>query len=692
MNPHDEQPEPLATTTTTIELTGVAPPGRWQRRGATSVAVAALLAAGTTGVVVLNQRGDDAGDRLQAAPREAAPHDAAAAGNAPDVAGLQWTAAAEPGRGLGWSTDIAIGDDENVYSLSTAPGVHDPNQEWTPEPQILYRSPDGSEWTVVGVPGDLWASSLDAADGRLYAIGTGPAAAAEGEPYGLQVGASSDGGATWSHTSLPLDLAGLKDAYGDNVSAGAAQLAVSSDGAVLAAMTLQAWADPYELLPADVDQRWGVTQTADGFDVNGPPADLTAAGADGCPADWVLQEDALAGAQMGFDKAAAADGGLRPMPAAGAVSAESAPDDLWCVAPDGAEAQPVWAGEVAGPVARSFTWEELGVDAGLQSLLAGEPHVFLAADGMTFEEVAVELPADGRVAQLTPVATPDGFMLLASVEPLAFDASKEAYVDPSIAVLSSADGRTWVPHPAGDLSGWVRNAGVVGDTVAVVFDAASGEASTFMSITQVATSTAGSAWTVTSPSDLVEPGSGGVFVGDVAVGPVGLVALVGAQGDPIVDRGGADIAGYAAGAAGYTLRMTNQSGAAQLLDASGAVVAETASIHDDRADDAFGWDTTYTTLTITDLVSGATLATFSSESIDGAMYPANDEWQSPTWSVVHSVDGVTWAAQPLADLIGENPLYASVVVTASAAVVSGYFPTPEVASPDRQVVAVGTPG
>jgi len=690
MNPFDERAE-LPGPTSSIVLPGLPRPARWRRRAATAVAAVAVLAAGTTGFVVLNQRGDDTGGPLQAAPRDAGPAAApAAASAAADTASLQWTVA-EPGSGLGWSTDIAIGDDGNVYSLSTAPGMHDPNEEWVPEPQILYSSANGSDWTEAGVPADLWASTLEAANGRLYTVGTGPAAAAEGEPYGFQVAASSDGGATWSNTPLPLDLAGLKAHYGGNVSAGGAQLAVAADGSVLATTTLHAWADPYELLPSDVDQRWGVTETADGYDVNGPPADLTAAGAEVCPTDWVLQEDAPADAATPYDKlpaeVTAVEGGVRPIPAA--VYVEGSPDDLWCVSADGAEAEPVWAGEVAGPVARSFTWEELGVDAGLQSLLAGEPHLYLAADGVTFEEVAIDLPADGRVSQLTPVATPDGFVLLANLEPRVVD-SKADYADSTLAVLGSVDGRTWTTHPAGDLTGWARSAGVVGDTLAVVFDTMTGEPSSMASTTQVATSLAGAAWTITSPSELVEPGSGGVFVGEVAAGPLGLVALVGAQGDPVVDRGGVDIADVAG--AGYTLHVTNQMGAAQLLDASGAVVAETASIHDERADGAFSWDPIYGTLTVTDPAGGATLASFSSESIDEAMYPADDDWQSPAWTVVNSADGVNWAATPLVELLGENPSYANVVMTSTAVVVRGYFPTPDIATPDRQVVAVGTPG
>ncbi len=407
-----------------------------------------------------------------------------------------------------------------------------------------------------------------------------------------------------------------------------------------------------------------------------------------CPTDWVLQEDAPADASTPYDPATGvitAVDGPRPMPADGVYS-KGSPEDLWCVSPDGAEAQPVWAGALAGPVVQSFTWDELGVDAGLQSLMAGEPHLYLAADGVTFEEVAIELPADARVSQLTPVATPDGFALLANLEPLTFD-TKADYADPTLAVFSSADGRAWAPHPAGDLSGWVRSAGVVGDTLAVVFDATSGDVSAFASTTQVATSTAGSAWAITSPSDLVEPGSGGLYVSEVAVGPIGLVALVGAQSDPIADGFGVDLTGE-----GFTLHITDQSGGAQLLDSSGAVVAETASIHDDRADDAFSWDTTYGSPTVIDPATGATLATFAADSIDAAMYPENHGWPNPAWSVVHSTDGVNWAAQPLSDLLGENPSYANVFVTSTAAVVRGYFSTPDVTAPDRQVIAVGTPG
>lgn len=642
---------------------------RRQRRRAVSTA-ALMVVVGAGAALVVNQREQNE-TPVQVEP---GPETGSAESS------LQWTKV-ETASGLGWSDSLAVGADGTLYALSTSPGVQKPDEPYQPSPQLMYSSTNGVEWAAGDAPADLWASSLDSVGGRLYAVGTGPASAAAGEPFNVQVAASDDGGSTWSNSSLPFDIAGLKDRLGNEVSIGGAEVAVSPSGAVLATVTVSAWVEPSTLLPADVEQRWGLVTTAAGVDVYGPPADLDAEAAKVCPADWTLQLDA----PPGMSESTNTGGEVPPATTAAGAGFDTVtppiaanPGDLWCVSPDRSEANPVWAGAAAGAVAQSFTWDELGVEPELQSLIGGQVRAFLATDGVTFEEVSIEMPGDGNLGVVDAVSTPYGFAVVSGRDEYA-KGPNGPHPPGTVTVLTSPDGRTWSPHPAGELTGWVRSAGLMGDSLAVVLDGDSG--------TQLAVSPASGPWSVSSPLDALEQRDPDAYVNNVVAGPLGAAALIGISTDPITELGGVSIEGEG----GYVLRVTNGSGAAQLLDASGAVVAETTALYDPLSSPNFSIETHGADLVIRDPATGDTLATFAAEDIDRATQPAFEQTSPQTFYVAHSVDGATWSVTPLADLLGEAPTNAVVSMTPTNVVVRASYATPEVDVPQRQVALVGTP-
>jgi len=665
----------LETQAGTIEVFGgdldaVVTRARHRRHRRRVVSVAALVVVvGAGAAVAVNQRQD----KEQPVTVDPGPETGTAENS------LQWTTV-EPESALGWAQSLSVGPDGTLYALSTAPGIQDPNEPYEPTPQIMYSSGDGVEWAPGAAPAQLWASSLEASGGRLYAVGTGPASAAEGEPYNLQVAASDDGGGTWTNATLPLDVAGLKDRLGPEVSVAPAKLAVRPDGAVLATVSVTAWVDFYTRLPVDVDQRWGYEQTATGVDVFGPPSDWEVAGAGVCPDGWALVEDAPAEAVSPPDS----DFPTSP-PVPGRVSgtqidavSTGGDEQLWCVAPDESEASPMWAGDVHGPVVRSFTWDDLDVDPELQALVGGEVRAFLATDGVHFEEVSVAAPGDGTLGAVEPVATPEGFALVVSRTPDAKPVGP--FPLDTATVLTSTDGRSWAPHPAGPLSGWVRSAGTTGDRLAVVLEGDGG--------LQLATSTAGGPWTLSSPLDALVEAGPSAFVSDVVVGPLGAAATIGVTSDAIADAGGIEVEEDG----GYVLRLLDSVGAAQLVDASGAVVAATTSYYDESVSPDFAYVGEGTELVVRDPASGATLATFSGDEINRAIEAVGgDDYAAPTWYVAHSGDGASWSITPLSDLLGEAPSMASVAMTPAHVVVRASFPTPEPNEPERQVALVGTP-
>jgi hypothetical protein len=307
---------------------------------------------------------------------------------------LRWSAVV-PNVGFAWSNSTAVTDDGTQFGLSTAPGRYDPDEPG--KAQTLYRSADGVEWSTVELPADLWPSQLAASGNDLYAVGTSPAA---GGGRSVVVARSAAGGA-WDTISLPLDLAAL-DAQYPGLGVHGLDVAVGADG-IVASLVVQAYVDAAPYLPADIEGA-GWNWTATGLEVYGPP--------EGC-------EPRSPDVDCG-------DEGPVPMP------------------------------RKEGAVIASYTFAELGIGSELQSLIAGQLHVFASSNGATFDEVA--LPDEAR-GQGSVVATDDGFVLFAS------DDTSGGNI---VTTLHSGDGRSWTVDGAAGIDGWLSTTGTIGGRAAAV--------------------------------------------------------------------------------------------------------------------------------------------------------------------------------------------------------------------------------
>jgi hypothetical protein len=335
----------FTTRAATIEL----PPGdpssvparavarRRRRRSVGTGLVALALVAGSLGMQQIDGGSDDGSE-------------VAAQANAVTAAEpLQWSTVV-PNVGLAYATSMASTDDGITFGLSTAPGRYDPDTAG--DPNTLYRSSDGVEWSTVALPADLWPSQLAAAGRNLYAVGTSPAAGG-GRSLVLASSAAGDG---WTTAALPLDLAALDARYGDALAVTGMDVAATPTG-VVAAVQIQSTPDLRPLLPADQPMGgWAWTDT--GVDIYGAPEGCTLVGLDDIQCD---------------------DEGGRVKPE-------------------------------APPVIASYTFEQLGIDAAQQSLIRGELHVFASNDDGAFEEVAVP---DGVAGIPTVLASGDTFVVFA---------------------------------------------------------------------------------------------------------------------------------------------------------------------------------------------------------------------------------------------------------------------------------------
>jgi hypothetical protein len=162
-------------------------------------------------------------------------------------------------------------------------------------------------------------------------------------------------------------------------------------------------------------------------------------------------------------------------------------------------------------IERSYTWDELGIDPELRSLMAGEVHLYRSADGAQFQEVTA--PAvDGYLAGL--VGGDDGYRLLTGS------------LREGVHQLFSADGETWTSSGA-DLSGWVLTSGSLAGTPAAVVTTDSGAT--------LLTAAPGGGWDALDLMGAVgvtSSASRPAGVVTAGVGPLGLIAVVSADGTP----------------------------------------------------------------------------------------------------------------------------------------------------------------
>ena len=118
---------------------------------------------------------------------------------------LTWSSEATA---IGGFNNVAVfGTDGFFYALSTSPSLREMPQDGSPPPYSIYRSEDGAEWSETPIEGfgtDLWLRNLTESEGNLYVVSTAPGLT-DPEGSSVMVGVSTDGGGAW--TSASLDLA-----------------------------------------------------------------------------------------------------------------------------------------------------------------------------------------------------------------------------------------------------------------------------------------------------------------------------------------------------------------------------------------------------------------------------------------------------------------------------------------------------
>lgn len=388
-----------------------------QARTRRAIGACAAVALGATALAVVSTGNGDDGTDLAA--------------GGPDVVvdgDLAWRVV-DPDSAIALYGRPPIVGDGVVYALSTAPGQA---PETMVSPLQVWTSDDGVEWrtTSSGPPtDDLYLSDLDAGggDGRLYAIGTGQAAAAtiggRAVPE-LRIG-SSDDGETWATETLDVDLDAVLE-HATTFSWAQREVATDADGDAVAVVAMRAELDVPELVPAGdpVPERWAITAT--GVDVLGERNDV--------PCD-------------DGEKVGRSDEGV------------DGPHRVWpdhCGNEDRSYSVPP---QETHAVERSYTWNELGVSGDLLAATLGQPIAFVARDGGSFERVDVPLPG-GEIGWLGLEGGPTGFDL--AIAPLGGDGAT------ATAVLHSDDGTTWTSAPLPAELQWITGMGTVGGQSALL--------------------------------------------------------------------------------------------------------------------------------------------------------------------------------------------------------------------------------
>lgn len=389
-----------------------------------------------------------------------------------------------PKVGLGFGGNTTQLADGTVYSLSTAPG---PYVEGASSASTLYSSADGAEWAAQTLPSGVRTADLQGSGDTLYSLGTSPAG-------GLVLSSSDDGASSWTSSDLPSDVKAVQDRHPGMVTLGGARLAAHDSSHLVASITATANLDITKLgHPEYGNGEYSVEFTGDGATVRkNPKAECEAVRRSG------KLEDANATADPTV---------VVPPATADAGDPQSA----------SCRAATVDSGEVVA----SYTYDELGVDAELQSLIGGKPFVYATTDGTSFEQV--DLPAgttaSGWVAE--PVAVDDGYRLVLS--------GNEAE-GPSATVLRSTDGTSWTADTV--LAGSLNDAGVLGGRAAISLYGKDGS-------TDLRLQGADGSWSnVDLGSAVTTPQGANTYVENVAFGPLGFAAVVGTSSEdgPYVQR------------------------------------------------------------------------------------------------------------------------------------------------------------
>jgi hypothetical protein len=164
----------------------------------------------------------------------------------------------------------------------------------------------------------------------------------------------------------------------------------------------------------------------------------------------------------------------------------------------------------------SYTWEQLGIDSALRSLILGETHVFVSDDGTTFTEASLPTPWRGLGAVL---ATADGFSLIGST----------GRSNMAVESWSSADGHTWTTDGGLATPGHVLASGTRRDRAVVVI---SGRQGAGEQVATIKVQQGEGRWSELRVSDLLSRAGleGEFYASNAAVGPLGAALVVSQYG------------------------------------------------------------------------------------------------------------------------------------------------------------------
>ena len=362
--------------------------------------------------------------------------------------------------GLSW-TQHMFESDGRFYALSTAPGVTYDDYNGQGLAQAIYVSSDGLEWDANLIDDGFFASGFGIRDDALYVLGTSPASAAL---RAGKIGRSTDGGATWAYTDLPLITEAPTEFGRTQGSNTAAQLAVGDVG-VLAVFNTMYYVDYWGAIPIEyhdrTKERW-LEATDEGIILR----------------DFSGRQDA----ELACEEAMAAEGYPEY------ASEEDFP----------AECTGLRNGEDQGDIVYSVTWEELGLTNGNPT---GTSELFYSADGIDFERIDSPFGVMSRFSAFE--AIDGGFLVV-----------EQDNQTGASTVWTSTDGRAWTQLPGGPAISWITAVGAMPNGLAIVGDAYTGD----RNLTVLSTTTdRGVTWTsiaVPRQEGSVEQYTSGAAVGE----------------------------------------------------------------------------------------------------------------------------------------------------------------------------------
>ncbi|CAN5507517.1 hypothetical protein BH10ACT2_BH10ACT2_10890 [soil metagenome] len=489
-----------------------------------------------------------------------------------------------------------VTDGAPYLAWSTSPG---PTTDGLYQP-VMYRSDDGIHWTPAAASNftepQVTRRGLAAQGDTLFAFGTAAATAAipNGGAGDAVVDVSTDGGATWAHQVLPIDLRGLAAADGVG-SVGLSGGMASANGvvAIVAQPSVQ-W-DEYK--------NGDLIITPEGvYKITYPTTcDSQRAESSGCVV--------VATTTVGLV----------------AIPAETAPADT-TPATDG----PATANDDTSPtISDLIPLSDYGIDPATV-VAARTPRAFFSTDGNTFTEATFPaLPSDvlpnGDMSVLTA-----GGQFYATLSVNWFDPS-QGWGDGQL-IYRSRDGATW--EQVGDRTSFKgRNLlGVLPDGTMVAGSYNPG------GFSDIATSVDGVTWLVHDLTPLIEPSDGEIVVmdpGAITVNGGGITAIGYVRNDPIAEAGGQSMERDG-------VRVEVQSSILNILRAYDSATGDEISQQNLR----------YTNVGDVEVLAddGSVRATFTSSEWQGLMN--STDGQRLTRVLLHSDDGFQWSRENLADLTG----------------------------------------